>query len=29
MLTLMTALVSCTPEALDLATDPGRVAFFC
>lgn len=29
MFTLMTALVSCSPEALDSATDPGRVTFFC
>jgi hypothetical protein len=29
MLTILTALVSCTPEALDQTTDPGRVVFYC
>lgn len=29
MLTIPTALVSCSPEALDRTTDPGRVVFYC
>lgn len=28
MLTVLTALVSCTPGALDRTTDPGRVVFY-